>query len=169
MADIRIRQLPDGSGPVATDYLPVDNGTTRRATIQNVVEIGRPTASQAEAEAGTNPVKAMTPLTTKQSIAFEVGTTLQAYDAGLTSIAGLSTAADQMIYTTGPDVYATTALTPFARTILDDANAAAVQTTLGLNTSWLIALIEAAVPSLPTSLPGSAGKLWNNGGLLSIS
>lgn len=76
MADIRIRQLPNGSGPVASDYLPIDNGTTRRATIQEVVEIGRPTASQAEAEAGTNPTKAMTPLTVKQSIASEVGVSI---------------------------------------------------------------------------------------------
>lgn len=159
MADIRIRQLPDGSGPVATDYIPVDNGSTRRATIQNVVEIGRPAASQAEAEAGTNPTKVMTPLTTKQAVTFygllkannlndiasasaartnlglAIGTDVQAFDAALASIAGLTTAADQMIYTTAPDTYATTALTPFGRSILDDANAGAVRTTLGLGDS----------------------------------
>lgn len=132
MADIRIRQLPDGGGPVATDYLPIDNGSTRRATIQSVVETGRPTASQAEAEAGTNPTKAMTPLTVKQSIASQVGVTLQAFDAALQSIASQTTSADQMLYTTGSDAYSTTSLTPFARTILDDANAAAMKTTLGL-------------------------------------
>lgn len=76
MADIRIRQLPDGSGPVASDFVALDNGTTRRATVQQVVEIGRPAASQAEAEAGTNPTKAMTPLTTKQSIASEIGVSI---------------------------------------------------------------------------------------------
>lgn len=70
MADIRINQLPVGGGPVATDFLPIDNGTTRKATIQSVVEIGRPAASQAEAEAGTDPTKAMTPLTTKQAVEF---------------------------------------------------------------------------------------------------
>lgn len=83
MADIRIRQLPDGGGPVATDYLPIDNGSTRRATIQAVVEIGRPAASQAEAEAGTNPTKAMTPLTTKQAVDF-YGLTKAGNLAGLT-------------------------------------------------------------------------------------
>lgn len=61
------------------------------------------------------------------------GTNVQAYDAGLQSIAGLTTAANQMLYTTAPDVYATTALTPFARTVLDDANAAAVLSTLGVS------------------------------------
>lgn len=68
MADIRINQLPVGGGPVATDFVPLDNGSTRKATIQQVVEIGRPAASQAEAEAGTNPTKVMTPLTTKQAV-----------------------------------------------------------------------------------------------------
>ena len=62
----------------------------------------------------------------------QIGVTLQAYDAGLTSIAGLTTAADKLIYTTASDVYATASLTPFARTMLDDADGAAVKNTLGL-------------------------------------
>lgn len=70
MADIRINQLPAGGGPAATDFLPLDNGSTRKATVQAIVEVGRPTASQAEAEAGTNPTKVMTPLTTKQAVDF---------------------------------------------------------------------------------------------------
>lgn len=73
---------------------------------------------------------------------FTQGTTLADYsiadaqplDAGLTSIAGLTTAADQLIYTTALDTYATTSLTTFARSILDDADAAAARTTLGLDT-----------------------------------
>lgn len=80
MADIRINQLPVGGGLVATDVLAVDSalsgGSTRKGTIEEAVAVGRPLASQAEAEAGTNPSKAMTPLTVKQSVAFEVGLTL---------------------------------------------------------------------------------------------
>ncbi len=55
----------------------------------------------------------------------------QPLDTGLTSIAALTTAADKMIYTTALDTYAVASLTAFARTILDDANAAAVRTTIG--------------------------------------
>lgn len=54
-------------------------------------------------------------------------------DAGLDSIAGLTTAADTMIYTTAADTYATATLTSFARTLLDDDNAANARTTLQLN------------------------------------
>ena len=62
----------------------------------------------------------------------KIGSSIQAFDAGLTSIAGLSTASDKMIYTSGSDTYAVADLSSFARTILDDANAGAVRTTLGL-------------------------------------
>jgi len=62
----------------------------------------------------------------------KIGSSVQAFDAGLTSIAGLSTAANKMIYTSGSDVYAVADLSAFARTILDDANAVTVRATLGL-------------------------------------
>jgi hypothetical protein len=56
----------------------------------------------------------------------------QASDAALTSISGLTTSADQMIYTTASDTYAATSLTLAGRQLLDDADAAAQLVTLGL-------------------------------------
>lgn len=58
----------------------------------------------------------------------------QPLDTGLTSISGLTTAADQIIYLTDSDTYATTGLTTFVRSLLDDADAATFRTTLGLGT-----------------------------------
>lgn len=53
-------------------------------------------------------------------------------DAGLTSISGLTTAADKMIYTTASDTYAVADLTSAGRDLLDDADAAAQRSTLGV-------------------------------------
>lgn len=63
-----------------------------------------------------------------------IGTNVQAFDAGLQSIAGLTTSADKVIYTTASDTYATADLSAYGRSLIDDANAAAARTTLGLGT-----------------------------------
>ena len=59
-------------------------------------------------------------------------TDAQPLDATLTALAGLSTSADQMIYSTGSDTFAMTTMTSFARTLLDDADSSTARTTLGL-------------------------------------
>jgi hypothetical protein len=66
--------------------------------------------------------------------AFNDDGTYQPLDAGLTSISGLTTSADKMIYTTASDTYAVADLTSAGRALLDDADAIAQRTTLGLGT-----------------------------------
>lgn len=85
MADIRINQLPLATGPTApmqSDVLPIDGTNTRKATLLSLADVINPPASQAEAEAGTDAVKRMTPLTTAQAIS-----------ASGASLLGLGTAA----------------------------------------------------------------------------
>ena len=71
-------------------------------------------------------------------------TTKQSAHAALTSISGLTTAADKMIYTTAANTYATTSLTSTARSLLDDADVAAMRTTL----------------SVPSRTGGDASGTW---------
>lgn len=66
------------------------------------------------------------------------------YSAWLESVSGLSLEANRLIYAAGPATAAATVFTPFARTMLDDADAAAVRTTLGLGTAATTAALVAA-------------------------
>ena len=59
-----------------------------------------------------------------------LATTYQPLDATLTALAGVTTAADKLIYATGSDAFTTATLTNFARSLLDDADAAAVRSTI---------------------------------------
>ena len=74
----------------------------------------------------------VTPATARTNLGLAIGTNVQAYDAGLQSIAGLTTAADRLIYTTALDTYAVTTFTADARTLVGGANFAAMRTSLGL-------------------------------------
>lgn len=80
--------------------------------------------------------------------------TKQPLDATLTALAGTTTAANTLSYWTGVDTTTTTNLTAFARTILDDADALAVRTTIDSINATNLTTGTLALARLPTTLTG---------------
>lgn len=74
--------------------------------------------------------------------------TRQQLDPTLTTLAALATAADRMIYFTGTDAAALTPITAFARTILDDADAATVRATIGAQVAGSYQPLDAELTAL---------------------
>ena len=83
-------------------------------------------------------------------------------------------AADKIIYTSGSDTYAVTDFSSFARTLVDDADASAARTTLGVVIGTDVLAYDANLQSfvsvftLPTS-DGSADQFLKTDGSGTLS
>jgi hypothetical protein len=106
---------------IAADQIIYGNGTGT-VTTASLTAFGRSLIDDADAA------------TARTTLGLVIGTNVQAYDAELAAIAGLTSAIDRLPYFTGSGTASLATFTAAGRALVDDADAAAQRTTLGLGT-----------------------------------
>lgn len=122
----------NGDTPTTSIFVPASGGAPSDATyitqtpnidLANEQALSLLASGIMKVATGTGVISIATP-----NVDYQVGS------PALTSISALTTAADEMIYTTASNTYATTGLTSAGRALLDDATAGDQRNSLGLGT-----------------------------------
>jgi hypothetical protein len=129
----------------AADALPYFTGSGTASTT-TLTTFGRSLIDDVDASAA------------RTTLGLVIGTNVQAYDADLTTLAGVTAAADNLPYFTGTSSASTTTLTTFGRSLIDDADASTARTTLGLVIGTNVQAYDADLAAI-AALAGTSGLL----------
>lgn len=126
--DLSLDELEDGLMLFYTGTKWIDVG----ASVGGIDTSGTPVANDFARFTDVDTIEGRSYTETRTDLGLVIGTDVQAYDAELAALAGLTSAADKLPYFTGSGTASLANLTTFARSILDDANEATFKATVNL-------------------------------------
>lgn len=126
--------VTNGDGVSGAPTLTISSGYVGQTSITTLGTIGTGVwegTAVAVTKGGTGSTTASAART---ALGLAIGTDVQAYSTALQAISAVGSSADKLAYYTGSGTASLTDFTSFARTIVDDADASTMRTTLGVGT-----------------------------------